>query len=239
MVIIQEKVRGPRCRMEALTMGVSSPFKALQTADYNNNTVGTNLLLWTHSRSPPFSCFLSRFANLPSQWQAWRVSFSGYVGSCLKGWMPNLWHSAVSPLQLVPLFSLSLDSGPSRTSVCSLTVDPFTRRHFCVDHITPGGRYRSGRTAVCEFNSARGAEGHYVCKDWPVRRTEEGQHQQRCHRCHKYIAIGGERGRDGWWEGFAVRLCRSVSGDMEMDVLLCFRLLSDGGLQTRSYYFMV
>lgn len=97
MVIIQEKVRGPRCRMEALTMGVSSPFKALQTSDYNNNTVGTNLLLWTHSRSPPFSCFLSRFANLPSQWQAWRVSFSGYVGSCLKGWMPNLWQCCFTP----------------------------------------------------------------------------------------------------------------------------------------------
>lgn len=248
MVIIQEKVRGPRRRTEALTMGVSPPFKALQSSDYNNNTVGTNLLLWTRAHSPPFSYFLSRFASLPRQWQAWRVSFSGYVGSCLKGWMLNLWHSTVSPLQLsvsgewaVPLFSLSLDSGPSRTAVCSLTVDPFTHRYFRVDYITPGGRFVSGRTVVCEFNSTGGAEGHYVCKDWPERRTEEGRHQQRCHRCHKYIAIGSERGggRDGWWEGFAVRLRRSVSGDKEMDVLLCFRLLSDGGLQTRSYYFMV
>lgn len=35
--------------------GVSLPFEPPQTSDYNNNTVGTNLWLWT----PPYSvrCF--------------------------------------------------------------------------------------------------------------------------------------------------------------------------------------
>lgn len=79
---------------------------------------------------------------------------SSLVESCLKSGMPNLWLSAVSPLQLsvsgecaVALFSLSLDSrGPSRLTVCSLAADPFTHRSFfyfwfviCVAHITPWG----------------------------------------------------------------------------------------------------
>lgn len=47
-----------------------------------------------------------------------------------------------------------------------------------------------------------------------------------------------ERG-NCWGGGLAVRLCRVGSVDNEMDVLLCFRGPSVGGLQSRGYLFIV
>lgn len=52
------------------------------------------------------------------------------------------------------LFSLSLDSGPSRPTVCSLAVDPFTYRHFCEDLIAPGGRFGGGQDRGVQSSTA-------------------------------------------------------------------------------------
>lgn len=67
-------------------------------------------------------------------------------------------------------------------------------------HVTPG---ETGARVQEQQRSRRS-----LClQRWAQEGTERGQHQQRCHRCHKFRAIGSES------EETAVRLCRVGSGD--------------------------
>lgn len=142
--------------------GNISTIKSPLTPNHNNNTMGTNLLQWTR----PHFLFCSPFSI--SVCQCWmQFPFHAkpatvWMGSYLKGGMPNLWHMTVSPLQLcvsgewaAALFSLSLDSrGPSRPTVRLLGLDPFTQTFFfsfpviSVMRITPGGWWGTGYWCV-------------------------------------------------------------------------------------------
>lgn len=158
--------------------------------------MGTNLLQWTHPHSFIFLLSVSVCKRLTPphfacQWKAWRVRSSGYVGSCLKGGMCDLWPAAVSPLQLsvaaewaVASLSLSLDGSPSRHTVCSIAVDPLAHRQFGVDHITPGGRSRGSRMLVCQLNSGGEADGRYISAKTVQRQDRAGATSEEMYVTH-------------------------------------------------------
>lgn len=84
--------------MGAHTTGVSSLFETPQTSDYNNNTAGANLLLWTLPYS--LHCFFlshsNCFATFPcsvSPARPTRVRSRGRVGSWINDMLHGLWLS--------------------------------------------------------------------------------------------------------------------------------------------------
>lgn len=165
--------------------------------------------------------------------------------------MPNLWHSAVSPLPLsvsgewaVALFSLSLDSrGPSRPASPFTHSWPFHTQTFfyflfliCAAHITPGGRIGY----CCVSSPAAGQQRVIMSAKMGPREDRVGTTAEMS-QIHSYRQWEQE---DGWWgrqggEGVEIRLCRVRSGDKEMNALLYFRWLSVGGLQSRGNQIMV